>query len=187
MAAEQPKWALWSANSSLRSMSVQDRVGHAGDLHHFSYVMNAKNMCATEDAGGDCSGSAPQPLIGGRGLAVFGKSSAQEGFSRRADQQRIAEFRESEEIRQQFVILRVGFAKADAGVEDDLGFGNTGAPRESDGAPQGSGNITDGIFGEWALLHRLRGAAHVHQDQRNFVTDGNLCDTGIVLQTGNVI
>ena len=54
------------------------------------------------------------------------KGGADEGFTGSAYQERIAKSCELREFLEQLEILREAFAETDAGVEDDLRFGDTG-------------------------------------------------------------
>src|SRR4029077_12775008 len=71
----------------------EEGVGDAGDLEHFGEVVDADDVGAEEDAGGDGGGGAPEALVGRGGLAVGrapflcqGKCRADETFARGADQ-----------------------------------------------------------------------------------------------------
>ena len=71
------------------STGIQDAIGDAGDACHFGYVMDADDVCAVQDAGGDGGGGAPDFCFccdsggsrGWSGLGVLGERFGDEAFA----------------------------------------------------------------------------------------------------------
>src|SRR5208337_1377980 len=88
-----------------RSLQAQESVGDAGDLEHFGDVVDADDVGAGKDAGGDSGGGAPDALAGRSGFAMMRESGAKEAFARGADEERVAELCKRRKLGEEFVIL----------------------------------------------------------------------------------
>ena len=123
---------------------------------------------AADDAGAGSQGE------GGRGDRTGepapGRPSrrrADHRFAGDADQQRVADFRESGQFAQQDEIVCGGLAKAETRVDGDALSGDAGVDRASRTLFQESGDFGGDIRIMRVLLHRPRLAAHVHQANRH--------------------
>src|SRR2546427_984543 len=127
---------------------MEDGVGDAGDLDHFSDVVHADDVRPTKDRGRDRCGGAPNALAGRyqilgirscstwaqrgatpltAGRAIPGKCCAAtrkrrpyKGLARSARHKRKAQRCEFRKVRQKLVILLKTFAESNTGVEQDL-------------------------------------------------------------------
>jgi hypothetical protein len=88
---------------------------------------------------------------------------------------------------EQFVILHKAFAEADSRIDHDLRFPYARFARDSDGLLQATDHVLHYITGERSFLHGARAAAHVHENQRSTELGGNLRETRIAAQAGNVV
>src|SRR5205807_3330704 len=126
---------------------MEDGVGDAGDLDHFSDVVHADDVRPTKDRGRDRCGGAPNELAGRyrilgirscstcprRGGTLFTASHAipakccaatrkrrpYKGLAGSAHHKRKAQRCQFRKVRQKLVILLKTLAEADAGVEQD--------------------------------------------------------------------
>src|SRR6516165_10944683 len=108
------------ANASALSRGAQC-IGHACHLKHFGDIMDADDVRAVENAGGDRRGRAPDSLARRSGLATAGERSAEKALARSSDKERIAQVGEGGEPREQFVVLGVRWPETDTRIEHDLG------------------------------------------------------------------
>src|SRR5271155_2457630 len=147
----------------------------AGDLRHFGHVVDAHDVRAFEDAGGNGGCGGPDAIRFGSAT----EGAAEKRFARRAHEKRVAEAGELGEAREQLEILFVGFAEAETGVEDDLGFGDACSEGRSGCFSECGGDVAHRVARKGLLLHAARGAAHVHEDQREFAAARHFGDARV--------
>src|SRR5882724_12228954 len=170
-----------------RKLGIEYTICGARHLCHLDDIVDADDVRAVEDARGHRCGRSPDTLFRRCGLAATSQSRAKEALARCAYEQWKTELRQLRQLKQDFVVLREALAEADAGVEDDLRFRDTGFERHSDGTAKALQDVLHHVPCEWPFLHRARLASHVHQDQRDAMTCGDFGNARIAFQSGDVI
>ncbi len=110
-----------------------------------------------------------------------------ESLSRVADQERASDVTESADSPHQLKVVLVGFAKPNAWIEADSLPGNSTIETELQSSDQVIVNLLDDISIHGIVLHRLRGAPHVHDANAHGARHCDLDHLGVSFEPGDVV
>lgn len=157
-------------------------VSDPGHLNHFR-IVHPDDVRPSENRRRDCRRGAPGTVS--RRQAA--KSVANKSLAGRADDEGEAEPCQARQMSQQLIILGRTLSESQAWIDEELGRSEAGAERSTNGCGKPGTDIGENIARERPLLHGLRSATHVHQDERRPVPASDPGQIGVVPQTGNVV
>src|SRR6185369_10252553 len=165
-------------------------LGNADGLDCCLHVVDANDASAVEDGGGDGGHGAVETIFGGGGCAVLVREdAADEGFSRRADQEWIVRKGVDEliQLRDQLEVLFLALAETDSGIDYDRialytsTFGHVDTRAEA---------VCDFLHdvGDWRQAMHGRGCtARMHQHQPGAGTRHGVGNVEVKTKRGDVV